>query len=69
MDIMEKVIAPLNGYSCIEKYYDDTQAVGRIHMIKVATLFLNCIDDPTIKPDIYPYKEFENNEKVMAAFT
>ena len=69
MDIMEKVIAPLNGYSCIEKYYDDTQAVGRIHMIKVPTLFLNCIDDPTIKPDIYPYKEFENNDNIMAAFT
>ena len=69
MDISEQALAPLFGYSSLEKYYDDTQAVGRIHMIKVPTLFLNSIDDPTINPELYPYKEFENNDYVMAAFT
>ena len=38
-------------------------------MIKIPTLFLNSIDDPTINPELYPYKEFENNDQVMAAFT
>lgn len=57
MDIMEKALAPLNWYTFIEKYYDDTYAVCRVNMINEIKLFLNCIKDPAIKPDLYPYKK------------
>jgi len=43
--------------------------MGKIHKIKIPTFFLNCRDDPCIRPDFYPFKEFENNENVIAGFT
>ena len=69
MDMSEKALAPLFGYSSIEEYYDDTQSVGRLHKIKVPTFFLNAIDDPCINESLYPYKEFENNDFIVAGFT
>jgi predicted alpha/beta-fold hydrolase len=31
MDISERVLAPFFGYSDLDKYYDDTQSVNRLH--------------------------------------
>lgn len=69
MDISENAIAPLYGYKTLESYYNDTQSVGKLHMIKVPTFFLNAIDDPTINAELYPFKELENNENIVAGFT
>lgn len=43
--------------------------MGQIHKIQTPTFFLSCRDDPCIRPDLYPFKEFENNENVIAGFT
>lgn len=55
MDMSEKALAPFFGYCDLKRYYDDTQAVNRLHKIKVPTFFLNAIDDPMINPELYPY--------------
>jgi predicted alpha/beta-fold hydrolase len=38
-------------------------------MIKKPTFFLNCIDDPTINPELYPYEEFKANPNILGGFT
>lgn len=69
MDISEKVLAPHFGYKTLDEYYADSQSVGSLHKIRVPTFFLNALDDPTIDPSLYPYKEFENNDHIIAGFT
>jgi predicted alpha/beta-fold hydrolase len=43
--------------------------MGKLHKIKVPTFFLNAEDDPTFNPKLFPYKEFEVNDKVIVAIT
>lgn len=69
MDISEQVLAPMFGFKSLNDYYDATQTVGELHKIKVPTFFLNAIDDPTIDSALYPYKELENNDYIVSAFT
>ena len=69
MDISEQVLAPMFGFTNLNDYYDATQTVGQLHKIKVPTFFLNTLDDPTIDPCLYPYKELENNDFIVSAFT
>lgn len=74
MYMSEKALAPFFGYSDLNKYYDDTQSVNRLHKIKVRTFFLDAIDDPTINPELYPYLEyllleFTENLNILGGFT
>ena len=69
MDISEKSLSPLFGYSSIEEYYKEAQPAGNLHAIKVPTLFLNSIDDPIMSEEFNPYNEFENNPLIIGAFT
>ncbi len=69
MDISEKTLSTLFGYTSIDEYYEATQPVGKLNAIKVPTLFLNSIDDPTMSEEFNPYHEFENNPNIIGAFT
>ena len=69
MDISEKSMSAFFGYSSIEEYYEETQPAGKLHAIRVPTLFLNSIDDPTMSEKLNPYHEFENNPHILGAFT
>lgn len=49
MDMDQRAIIPYFGYKGphgLNEYYSKTQTVGRLHLIKVPTLFLNAEDDP-----------------------
>ena len=69
MDLTEEVLAPHFGFKNVDEYYAHTQSVGQLHKIRVPTFFLNCIDDPIIDSNLYPYKELENNDYVISGFT
>lgn len=70
MDIDERVMIPsFSHYKSMEEYYDDAEVKGNINKIRIPTFFLQCHDDPCIRPDLYPFKEFTKNENILAAFT
>ena len=71
MDIdVNVMIASFDEYKDnLELYYEENQMMGQIHKVKIPTFFLSCRDDPCIRPDLYPFKEFESNEHVIAGFT
>lgn len=73
MDMDQNAIIPFFGYKGthgLNEYYRNTQAAGRLHLIKVPTLFLNAEDDPCYNPELYPYKEFEGaSDHIVLAMT
>ncbi len=69
MDISENAMSHKFEYQCLDKYYSDTQPIGKLHKVKVPTMFLSALDDPTINPIFNPYKEFENNEHIIGVIT
>ena len=69
MNMSENVMAPFFGFQHLDDYYDNIQATGHLHKIRVPTFFLNAIDDPIIDPKTYPFKEMESNEYVVMATT
>ena len=69
MDLDQNVMIKAMGYTDLKAYYSATQCVGKLSKIKVPTFFLNCLDDPCTDKNLYPFKEFENSENVIAAFT
>ena len=68
MDIDEKVMIPM-FYDNYEEYYENTDMIGKVHKIQTPTFFLSAHDDPIIRKDLYPFKEFEGNPYVIAGFT
>ena len=69
MDISEKAMCPLFGYNSVPEYYAETRPIGKLHQIRIPTMFFSSIDDPTINHEFNPYKEFENNENIIGCFT
>lgn len=69
MDLDQRLFIPHFGFKSLEEYYNHTETAGRLHKIKVPTFFLNGKDDPCINKELYPFKEFENNDLVITAMT
>lgn len=56
-------------YQDYDQYIEETHMWGKIHTIQKPTMFISTYDDPIIRPDLYPFKEFEGNPNVIGAFT
>ena len=69
MDLDRNAIQPFFGFKSPKEYYDYTEAVGKLHHLKIPTFFLNVQDDPFIDPKLYPVKEIEANENLIFGIT
>lgn len=49
--------APLNGFSSVDEYWEQSSSLGFITGIRVPTLILNAKNDPLLGPNCYPEKE------------
>jgi predicted alpha/beta-fold hydrolase len=50
------------GFSDHKSYFDSLNCKGKLHEVKVPTMYFNHLDDPGIDPNIYPYEEFHSNK-------
>lgn len=73
MDMDQRAIIPFLGYQgpgAQEEYYRSASSVGKLHRIRVPTIFLNAEDDPCYDGRLYPYKEFEGGcDYILLAMT
>ena len=73
MDMDKNAIIPYLGFDGpggLTKYYDSVQLSGRLHHIKLPTLFLNAEDDPCFNPELYPFKEIEGaSDHLLVGYT
>ena len=58
-----------HGFTNLDDFYAVTQAAGRLHKVRVPAFFLGALDDPTIDPGTYAFKEFESHDMVLGAYT
>ncbi|MAD91253.1 MAG: hydrolase [Gammaproteobacteria bacterium] len=50
----DAITAPLNGYKDVQDYYNECSSINFLRDIRTATLIINALDDPFMKPHGLP---------------
>ena len=68
-DFDDRVTSRMFGYTGVFDYYKNCSVIHILKNIKVKTLFISAIDDPFFGPDIFPHKEFKENDHIYLVAT
>lgn len=61
--------APMFGYRDAVDYWTSNSSIYFIHNIRIPTLIINAQNDPFLSSQCFPYKEAEQNERVILEVT